>query len=537
MYKGKYEQNQTPAAPEAARIPSSGENRPAPETRREPRREPQRRPAQRSDSQGEPRHNPQRDPQRDPQRNPQRRPQQRKRKGAITKGTYIFYGVYLAIILVFFIGIAIGMGALKDWLMTYQAAQPETKSQQVFQQLFAQPDWSDLYTTANPDADAKVAAAYEKFMTELVGNDQLTYVETTAGLSGDKKYIVCHGNTGIATFTLTADNKDDEIPDWQLGNVTVFFSYKAPNLCYSIFATPGCTVTVNGDVLGEDNIIRKITTKAEEYLPNGVHGYRLLEYRVTGLEEAPEVVITDADGAQVDATFDEAAKTYSQVLPEAPVISSDSAEYKAVLGAAKAWTEYMIKGGTAGLKQYYDTSSEAYKNIVSGEIFRQSYSSYSFNPEEITEYYRYSDTLFSAKIKLVTVVIRKADGYHKEFTVDCTYIFKKTGGKWIVYDQVNTDIQEQITEVRVTYKDSEGNILSSDFVNADAKFMTAPTVQIPEGKVFGGWYEETTDERGNVTLSLKYKPDANGSINLAGSEDALESMILVSVFEDTKEEG
>lgn len=501
MYKGKYEQNQTPAAPNAAKIPAQ-QNNTAPANRPAPQRRP---------------------------------PAQRKRKQRVTTGTYVFYGVYLAIILIFFIGIAIAMGALKDWLLTYQAAQPETKSQQVFQQLFSDPDWSSIYTIANPDADSKIAEAYEEFMTELVGNDKLTFVETSGGLSG-KKYIVCHGNTGIATFTLTADNKDAEVPDWQLGEVKVFFDYRSPNLSYNIVTLPSCTVTVNGEVLGEDHIIRTVSTKAEEYLPNGIHGYRLLEYRVTGLEEAPEIVIIDGAGAQVETTFDESTKTYTQVMPEAPTITAENDEYQAVLGAAKAWTEYMIKGGTAGLKKYYDTSSQAYKNIVTGEIFRQSYSSYTFAPEVITEYYRYSDTLFSAKINLVTTVIRKADGYNKEFEVDCTYIFKKTGGKWMVYDQVNMEIQEQITEVRITYKDADGNILSSEFVNAAAKFMTSPTVEVPEGKVFTGWYEETTDERGNVTLTPRFQADESGNINLAGG-DPLESMVLVPRFEDAQEEG
>lgn len=527
MYKGKYEQNQTPAAPKAARVPAPQENTEPTASRPAPQRNPQRTP-QRS-----PQHSPQRspNPQHNLQHDPQRKPNpQRKRRKGVTTGTYAFYGVYLFLILAVFIGVAIGMGALKDWLVNFQAAQPETKSQQVFQQLFSDPDWGEICTLANPDADPDVVEAYEKYMTELVGDDELTYIKG-ASISGDKKYIVCHGTTGIAEFTLTADNMDAEVPDWRFGTVNTLFT---PNLSYSIVALPGYTVKVNGEALGEDDIVRTISTKAEEYLPDGVHGYRRVEYRVSGLEKAPEVVILDESGAQVEASFDDATNTYAQVTSEQPTITADSSEYQAVLGAAKAWTEYMIKGGTAGLKKYYNTNTQAYKDIVGGLIFRQSYSSYSFGQEEITDYYRYSDTLFSAKIHLITTVVRKADGYNKEFEVDVTYIFEKTNGKWMVYDQVNVEVQEQITEVRLTYKDADGNEFYSDLVSTDAKTLTIPAIEVPEGKTFAGWYVKSTDILGNTALTEQFHPDENGNVTVV---QTLEPMVLVPQFEDAQEEG
>ena len=499
MYKGKYEQNQAPAAPKAARVPAPQESTDTAATRPAPQRNPQRRPAP-----------------------------QRKGKKKVTVGTYVFYGIYLFLILAVFIGVAIGMGALKDWLVTFQAAQPETKSQQVFQQLFSDPNWSEICLMANPDADPAVVKAYEEYMTNLVGDDELTYIKGASGQNSTKKHIVCHGTTKIAEFTLITDNIDAEVPDWRLGTVDTLFT---PNLSYTIVTLPGHTVKVNGEELGEEDIVRTVSTKAEEYLPNGIHGYNRVEYLVSGLEKAPEVLILDETGERVETAFDGETNTYSQILPESPTLTADSSEYQAVLGAAKAWTEYMIKGGTTGLKKYYNTGSQAYKNIVNGQIFRQSYSSYSFGQEEITEYYQYSDTLFSAKINLVTTVVRKADGYNKEFEVDVTYIFEKTGNNWMVYDQVNVEIQDQITEVRLTYKDANGNDLLSELVDADAKFTTPPVVEAPEGKTFIGWYQETTDILGVTSLTEKFTPDANGNVSIV---EPLESMVLVPQF---KEEG
>lgn len=504
MYKGKYEQRPTPAAPAAAKIPT-------PEPQTAPSEAPAVRPA------------------------PQRRPApKRKRRKRTTKGTYIFYGVYAAIILVFFIVLGIAMGALKNWLIDFQAALPEDASQKVFSALFTNPDWGEIYALANPnDSNADNQAAYAAYMEDQVGDKKLAYIETAADPSGNNKYIVYYiqdeGNgTAIGTFTITADSKDAKVPDWKLGTVEIFFSR---NLSFDIITLPGHTVTVNGETLTENNIISTVSTKAEEYLPDGFHGYQLLTYQVTGLMATPEVVVTDAAGQTVEMVFDEAKCTYTQTMPEAATISDD--EYNVVLSATKAYSEFMI-AGSYGFTKYFDTNSEIYKAITGGMIIRQKYSSYKFLDETISDYYQYGDNLFSARINLVTEVTRK-DGTVKEFEVDSTFIFDKSSGKWIVHDMVNLDIQEQITHVRLTYKDADGNVLSSELVASNTISLTAPAITAPEGQVFTGWYKETVSESGDTTLSFMFKPDANGNVSVAGQE--LEAMTLVPRFENVKEEG
>ena len=515
MYKGKFEQNQNSGAPRASRIQPAAENTPAeqPRSNVEPKVEPR--------TGAEPRVEPRSD--RVPQRNPRRKPQ----KGIqlqlhATKGAYIFYGIYVGLALLFFIGVAIAMGALKDWLVTYQAAQPETKSQQVFQQLFSDPDWSEIYAIANPDnTNPEIKQAYADYMAEQVGDDELTFIETAAGLSGDKKYYVLHGKKVISTFSLTADDKDAEIPDWRLGDVEVYFYC---NRSFNIQVLPGCTVTVNGKTLDDSHIIRKVATKAEAYLPSGTQGFRLVEYRVSGLYSVPEVTVADKSGNSVEVTFDEQTGVFAQVLPEAPAIAQD--EYDVVLGAAKAYTEFMVKGGTAGLRKYFDTSSKIYSTITGGMIIRQSYTGYEYQPEEITEYYKYRDGLFSARIKLITEVTSKYGV--KNFEVDSTFIYSKVNGKWVVHDMLNMALQEQVEEVRLTFKDDQGNVISSELVSADTKTLTVPTIKTPEGQEFLGWYEEVIDAQGNTSLTPYFTNVTNGQVTVT---DSLHAMVLVPYFE------
>ena len=485
-------------------------------------------------------------PQERPVRNtpPRRRPPQRRKR--TTTGTLLFYSIYLVVVLALFITIAIAMGALKNWIPTIiPNDQSAELSQAVFDTYFADPDWAALYKATNPKATDEEIIEYVQKMNQLVAGKKLDFCEYRSSVAGDMKIFGVHADgIGLASFTLTTNDPDSDNPTWYFSGIEVqqfpaepVEPEKPVYLSYNIITLPGNIVTVNGEPLTEENVIRKVSTKAEDYLPDGVDGFNLVEYRVEGLKAEPEIAITDKNGQAVEVTFDAETKLYTQVMAEAPTISANDAEYKAILGAAKAWTEYMIKGGTAGLKTYYDPSSQVYKDIVSGEMFRQSFTSYSFHPEEITEYYRYSDTMFSAKIKLDCTVIRKADGYNKLFTVDSTYIFHYTGGKWMVYDLLNVEIQEQIEEVRLTFKDANGNILSNELVNSSIKFLTLPTVEIPEGKVLDGWYVQTKDEEANEYLDFMFAPDASGTVNLSGNTEPLKSMVLVPLFKDATEAG
>ena len=512
MYKGKYEQNQAPVAPNATRVTKHLEATETPASTPAPRRNPNRKPGSKAAV-----------------------------KKGTTKGSYVFYGIYLAMVIVFFIVVTVAMGALKDFLIGFQAdheaKNPEYISQQVFHQYFSNPNWGSIYELAEPEKATDAAKlAYTEYMQELVGSGKLSCYDYPSKDDNVKKYIVLSDKTAVALFSLVADDINADDPNWRLGDLNVYFSY-IYNLTYSIVTQPDCVVTVNGEVLDESDIISTVSTKVENYLPEGVHGYRIQEYQVSGLSAAPEIKVVDGNGAAVEMAFDEATNTYTQVLPTTPTIAQD--QYDVVLAASKALTEYMIKNvGTTTLKKYFPAGSKVYNTIMSYDVLvrqTQFYKSHKFNPESITEFYQYSDTLFSARAQLVTEVNR-TDNTTKTHEIDSTFIFTKTNGKWVVYDMINEEVQTQVQQVRLTFKDADGNVLSSDMVTADARSITTPAVTVPEGKVLC-WYMETIDSQGQVTLTPAFQPDAAGNVNLAGRTDPLSPMTLVPQYTDAKEEG
>ena len=63
-------------------------------------------------------------------------------------GGVIFYTLYFLFIFLFFVAVYFGLNWLQGWLVDYEGAQPTTKSKEVFQQLFDDPDWGALYDAA-----------------------------------------------------------------------------------------------------------------------------------------------------------------------------------------------------------------------------------------------------------------------------------------------------------------------------------------------------------------------------------------------------
>lgn len=467
----------------------------------------------------------------DQQNTPQVTPRQRrapKKKGA-RASTKVFYTCLLFFILIFAIALTFVMSELKDWLVDYQASQPEDKCNEVFTQLFSEPDWQEIYTLAGEqDSEAVNAQSYAAYMEEKIGDTELTCIETSAGLSGDKKYIVRCGTEKVATFTLTNVTPDASIATWEMGVVDVFYSC---DLSVNIITIPGYQVKVNGQQLDESHIISMESTKAEEYLPEGVHGYQLCEMTVGKFLSEPTVEVLDHNGSAVTLSFDADSRTYSHAIADTQKdLTAADDEYQTLLTAAKTYCEYMIgKMGKAELKQCFDAETEIYNTIVTNTTWLQKFSGYNFGEETIDNYYRYNENLYSARVQLTLNVTRK-DGTIKEFPLSSTFFVEKRGDdQWLVINMVNGDVQEHQNSVRLTYV-VNGETVFSELVDAQSSRLTTPEVTVPEGKTFAGWFVERVDENGKVSMDLVFTPGEDGAVNIP-TGTTLEPMTLQARFQ------
>ncbi len=442
-------------------------------------------------------------------------------------GTILFYSIYGLFVVAAVVGILILMNPLHDWLVKYQASQPETKSQEIFQQYFADPNWKELYTKVGiEDTKFEDKTTFAAYMQQQIGDDELTCMETSAGLSGDRKYVIRHGNEKVASFLLKNNGEgEDRIVNWEFSSLELFFQRTESVV---IEKSADETVYINGVPLTEEYTIEKVSTLAESYLPENVHGYRRETLVVTGLLMKPDVIIKDANGEVLKTTIDENGVISTGVS----TMAITDTEKEIAINAAKANALYAIRAiGQTELKKHFDATTQIYKDISSTLVFMQEYIGHKFDESAtaVTDYYRYSDDLFSARVSLNLNVTRK-NGTIKTYEANTTYFFtKQDDGTYKVTNITNIPIQEKTHQVRISFMDN-GEILSSEFVDADAKNLKLPAVSTPEGQQLRGWAKNDVDEDGKAVMVIVFTPTESGVVTL--SEDSrLESMTLYPVFE------
>lgn len=452
-----------------------------------------------------------------------------KKKKGIRVGTIIFYLLYLMLIGAAIYGIRYGLDLLQDWLTVYEASQPDTRSQEIFDEIFANPDWGKIYDMAGlQDTQFEGKDAYVAYMNAKVGDSALTYSKTSAGLSGGQKYIVKLGDEKVATFTMQNPVVDElEIPEWSLDTVEAGFFTRNEDV--TVLTQPGRTVTVNGVPLDESYVVKTTSSVVDHYLPDGIHGQRTTTLYAKGFLVAPEVMAIDENGAVVELKYDEQSNTYSESILATPVAQEISKEEKnALVDATIAYCKHMIGAKGASLKNFFDTTSTIYKTITKNELWFKGYSRYDFSDPTVSEYHRYTDDLFSARIQ-ITLNTYRSDGSVKAFPINTTLFLQKGKSGWLVNNMTNVNVHETLTQVRLTWM-QDGKMLASEMVDASANTLTPPTVTEPDGQVFLGWFTESTDSEGNATLSLVFTHTENGTISLA-DDYVLEPMVLQSRFE------
>ena len=474
----------------------------------------------------------------------------KKQKKGPRVGSVIFYTIYFLFILAFFGATYLGLNWLHGWLSDFEAAQPTLKAEQVFQEVFTDPDWGALYEAAGAkDSLYEGKDQYVAYMEEKVGDTKLTYMETSAGLDKTKKkFIVKLGDEKVATFTLTDRNKvgnlnlgdltslenikemADDIPDWQLGAVEVFFERVGT---YYIVKMGDHTASVNGVELDDSFTIQKATTVAEKYLPEGTYGFVTCVQQIDGLMEVPTVVITDKDGTPVETTYDEASRTFT-AKTESNTMSDELDEI--ALEAAKVYSLWMIdeEHDRAAIAKYFDASSNAYSRIVkSTELWMQNHAGYRFENDSVTDYARYSDDICSVKVK-TDLIVTRIDGSEKVYAFNQSMFFRKNdAGKWLCFESTNVDVSEPVGKVRLTFK--QGDVqLTTDFYETDAKEVITPKLPVPEGQVFSGWVTVSRNENGETVYNVEFQPGEDGTVKLPEG-NTLKPMTLYALFQDASE--
>ncbi len=441
-------------------------------------------------------------------------------------GRLIFWTCFFGFTFLFYLATYIGLGMLQGWLVNFEQAQPTAKSAEVFEAHFRSPDWEALYDLAGLESsNFEDKADFCAYMEAQVAGQELTMLETSTGLSQDKKYLIRLGEETISTFTLV-DNAPEgsRVPDWQLGKIELL---PKGSLSFRIRLEKGAVAYVNGVALGEDQAIMTAKLPLGSHVPTFAQVPELVVLRAEGLLTTPTVTIRGADGEEAQVRFEEETGTFLQadIAEELP---QDRRELS--MNALKAYVVYMAtKGGGNNLAKYFDTASQTYKDLTSTDRRWTQEGQVGYSNETVEGYHSYGDDLFSVWAGL-DLNITRPDGSVKTTRVEQTLFFTPNAkGSWVCYDMTSENLSLWETRVKLTFT-QEGQELLSGYFLADGSDLTCPIVSAPEGKTFTGWVITTQDAAGNPVLKLMLTPDESGNVTLPAGA-TLEPMVLEPLFE------
>lgn len=443
------------------------------------------------------------------------------KRSKIRMGLILFFCIYIALTALIAVVLLWQREPLEQKLADYEAAQLENRCAQVFEELFATLDWQRIYALSNTaDTPYEGAEAYASYMEAKTKNKALTYRQAYTDAPSERRYHVYLGAEKIAAFTLTGG---EGASIWTLDGVEIFFER---TVSVMVEKKPEQTVYINGVALDDSFTIRTIATRAEGYLPDGVHGYRSEQQCIGGLLIEPQITVVDEKGQSVPLRWDQERKIYTTLTVSTPEMTEEEAAL--ARNAAIADAKYSMKTLTAAeLRQYFDPQSRVYGDIVNNPMFIQAHKS-SYIDEgtvEVSQFCRYSDRMFSAKVKLNVNVIRKDDTL-KVYPLEKTYFFTSNdSGNYLVTDYTNEPVQERMEQVRLCFimNDEKQSIM----VDIGAETVQLPEVTAPAGQKLIGWAVKSFNGK-TVTMTVRLLP--TGEI-LGG----LEPMELYPVYQDVTE--
>lgn len=442
----------------------------------------------------------------------------------------LFCSILLAFTLCALILLCCAMSPLKNRLTRYEASQPEYVRDAVCELLFQDPDWGLLYDLAGVDSTAyEGKEEYISYMEAKVGDSDLICTETATGLSGDLRYLLsCDGET-VAAFNLINEGEDENGFDvWNLSSVDVFFTRSEG---VTVIKDPDHTVYINGIALDGSNTTVSVETLAENYLTDGLHGYRWEQQQIDGFLVTPVVEVLDEYNNPVPVTYSEETGIFSAQLTSSPEITEE--ESALVVDAARAQALFAIREiKITKLREFFSSGSDVYAQLCDTDPFAKTYQSYKIDEASIsvTDYYRYSDSLFSAHVKLKMDVTVKRKTV-KTYEVDTTYFFTKNhSGVYLVTDSIAEDLQKQVSHVRLTYMQDE-QVLFTEMVVTTANALTAPEAVNEDGIAATGWGRLEAD--GSLTSILT--ANADGTFSPVEGQ-SLDVMILCPIFDTAEPE-
>lgn len=348
----------------------------------------------------------------------------------------LFIKIYLSAIAVFAVLLIAASVVLYSFLDSYEKTRPSYVADSVFKEYFLSSNVAELVLRYSPDEavfndnDSINTAFKEHYDTSLLQCISVSSNETS------ENYAVSYNDRRIAAFTLSKGEETVKygLKKYVLSDAEFYFDKSEP---MTFLLPKGNTLSINGIAVGDGYIIESdIEDVSCKYMPDGVTGIVYDKYVIPSVLFSAEAEVIDVNGKSVAAAFDESQELYTVPLTYSEELRREHSAY--VINAVSEYTKYLSNDATfSNVAPYLDPSSEIYKRLRSVLVqWVRDHSSYSIFDQTATEFYEYSDDVFSCHVTLKERLTRDRYADYIE-NVDVTLYLKRSGGRYLIYEIVN----------------------------------------------------------------------------------------------------
>ena len=350
-----------------------------------------------------------------------------------TKKFPVFYICLLILIVAVVALTEFGKSVLKDVLKEYEDSQPKYVAEDFLESNF---DSGIGETCAK--LFASQISAYETeesiaaYFDQITAEKEFALQSVSSGVGGDLQYVVKCDNKKFVTFSVVKSGETTEhgFDLYRLSDVAL--NEKLLN-AYSVEVPLGYSLTVNGIAADETYCLGdRIETESKEFMPEGVDGIVYTTYTFDKMCEVPTFAVTAPSGKACEVVQKENGAYHAKIVYDDALADAYS-EY--VIEATKAYACYLQKDATFGkVGKYMDPTSQLYANIKSSPNWMViDHTSYDFEDITTSEFYAYSEDVFSCRVTLTHVLkYPRLDDYRD--ALDITWYLRKVDGQYLIYN-------------------------------------------------------------------------------------------------------
>lgn len=346
--------------------------------------------------------------------------------------TKVILSVFSALLVLLILASAV----LWSVLSAYEATRSKYVAEEVFERYFANYDFAGFLKAADPDyRPLETDENINSIIKNYYEGRKLGFLRLDSEDDTEEKYAVIADSRQIAYFILKQSGKTARygFKYYELsGGEVQFPQYKK----VTALVPAGYTLRLNGNTVDRSFVTESgIRHKSCDYVLEPAMGITYEKYSVMGIFEETALTAFSADGSEVAVDFDMAEGIYKASVKYDDVLMS---QYKdRCLSAARAYAKYMTNDGTLEeLAEYLDKNKPIYKKIKGVDLnWIPVHTGHKITNEQASEFYRYSDEVFSCRVNLTVTLSRPDYSDHKE-NIDVIFYLHRSGDQYLIYDIV-----------------------------------------------------------------------------------------------------